>query len=158
MFQSPFRSAGSRGEIRHWDLPPSPKNSQNISTLHLIVKVPLMQPKQNVLTLFTQNCIISFDLSSMLLATANFAQSFSFGSIPLILWGLRGVINVVPDSLTIQYKKYFFHLKNIPQIPQKQVSFRQKSVHTWPAAHWALSAALEGCYRSWGIAFALSHF
>lgn len=74
------------------------KNSQNISTSHLIVKAPLTQPKQNVLTLFTQNYIISFDSSSSLLATVNFAQSFSFGSTPLILWCLWGVINIVPDS------------------------------------------------------------
>jgi len=45
------------------------KNSQNISTLCPIVKFPLMQPKQNVLTLFTQNCVISFDSSSTLLVT-----------------------------------------------------------------------------------------
>lgn len=45
------------------------KNSQNISTLCSIMKVPITQPKQNVLTLFTQNCFISFDSSSTLLAT-----------------------------------------------------------------------------------------
>lgn len=45
------------------------RSSQNISTLCHIVKVPLMQPKQNVLTLFTQNCVTSFDSSSTLLAT-----------------------------------------------------------------------------------------
>lgn len=76
-------SSGNHTALALWDLPPLPqKKSQNISTLCPIGKVPLRQPKQNVPTLFPQNCVRSFDSSS---SCAGAAPSFAFGSIPLVL-------------------------------------------------------------------------
>lgn len=102
------------------------KNCQNITTLCPIVKALFMQPKQNVLTLFTQSCITSFDSFSTLLETVKLSPFPSATS----LWSYEGCRGLLMQSLTIQDKNWFpqlvFRSHSNKCLPDKTLGTREQ--------------------------------